>query len=615
MANDKTMRVSSLDFQEIKANLISFMQAQDTFADYSFAGSALNTLIDLLSYNTYYNSIIANQLANETFLDSAVSRGSVVSHAKELGYYPRSRSSAKALTTITVNNPTGTPSLITLPKNSQFNTTIDGESYKFVTLEEVTTSPIGGVYSFPNIYLYEGTLNSYSYVVDLGNSQQKFIIPSQNVDLSTLRVYVQNSISDLTIKNYNESTDITKVTGTSEVYFIQGTNTNKYEVYFGDGILGKSVANGNVVILEYVISSGVSANGAKVFRAASAIAGSTSVAVTTIDISYGGSEFETIDSIKKNAPRAFSTQNRMVTVEDIRTLLPIAYPNIKSISVWGGEEELPPSFGSVFIAIEPLNYGALSASEKLDIINNIISERKMIGIQYNIIDPEYTYFDINVTTYYDKSISLISAEEIKTLTKNQIMIYNNTELSQFKGVFRYSKLSTLIDNVNPSIVSNIMTFRLKKYITPIYGFDTQYDIKFYNPIYTNPTRTPQGSVSSSGFTIQGDSRILYMDDDGNKYIRLYYLDNTSKIYINNNIGTIDYVTGRILLNLNISTFLPVNVNDTGISFTVNTQSNDIIPIRNMILRINEEDITTNAIVDALSDGNQSGINYSFTTSR
>ncbi len=612
---NKTMIVSDLDFATIKSNLITFLQSQETFSDYDFAGSALNTIVDLLSYNTHYLSIQANLLANECFLDSAVARGSVVSHAKSLGYYPTSYKSSTAYVTITASSITGSPTSVILPKGSQFTSVVDSVTYKFITLDSYEVAPVGTTVTFTNIPIYEGILKSYSYVVDTQNVLQKYIIPSQTVDLSTLVVRVQNSASDTTLTLFTESADITMVTSTTNCYYIQGTSDNKYEVYFGDGILGKSVIDGNIVILEYVIASGSVSNAAKVFRSVNTISGSSTIAISTIDVAVGGTEYESVNSIKRNAPRAFTAQNRMVTVEDVRTLLPMLYSNIKSVQVWGGEENIPPNYGMVFVSIEPLNYGLLTVTEKNDILTNVLNEKKIIGIQYAIVDPEYIYININSTVYYNKSISLYASDTMKILAKNAIMIYNNNELGKFKGVFRFSKLSTAIDNVDKSVISNITSFTLKKYLVPVYGISTTYTMNFHNPIYKNVLGNPESAVASSGFTILGDSTVYYFDDDGSQYIRMFYYSNTTKVYTNNNIGTIDYTNGRVSIYLTISAFIPVNIADVGISIIVKTQSNDVIPVRNVILRILEDDVTTNAIVDSISDGNASGANYTFTPSR
>ncbi|MDD4242732.1 MAG: hypothetical protein PHG08_00330 [Bacilli bacterium] len=608
MATNNTMRVSELDFNTIKANLITFLQSQETFSDYNYSGSALNTIVDLLAYNTHYNAIIANQIVNESFLDSCVTRGSAVSHAKSLGYYPSSYKSAKAIVDITVNSPPGSPTSLILSKGSQFTTIIDNKTFTFITLDSIEIAPVAGIYTFSNVSLYEGTLATYSYIVDTGDTLQKFIIPSQYVDLSSVKVYVQKSVSDTTLTLFTQSDDITRLTPTTNAYFIQGTINNFYEIYFGDDVLGKAVADGNIVIIEYVITSGSSANNAQTFRSKSTIGGSSSITISTSNVASGGAESETLESIKRNAPLAYTAQNRMVTIEDVKTLLPLLYSNIRSVSAWGGEENVPPDYGVVYISITPLNYGTLTEFEKTQIIN-IITEKKILSIKYVIVDPEYIYLNIESTAYYDKVISLYGTEAIKLLVKNTIIQYNNMELAKFNAPFRFSKLSSLIDATDKCILSNITKVKLKKYIIPVYGISTEYVINFYNPIYRNLSQTPNNSVSSSPFTISNDDRTYYFEDDGEKYIRLYYLRNTTKIYVNNNIGTVDYDNGTVTIDLNVSTFFPVNDNDLGIEIIIIPESNDVIPVRNTILRIREEDIVTNALVDP-----SSGVNYVFTSS-
>lgn len=616
MATNNKLRVSELDFDTIKANLTSYMSGQQVFSDYIFEGSALSTLIDLLAYNTHYNAIMANMLANEMFLDSAVARGSAVSIAKQLNYYPSSYSAPLAKVDITVNSPVGNPSSIILPKNSKFTSVVDGTSYNFITTDTYEISPVGGVYKFSNVSIYEGTLKTFSYVVDLASSQNKYTIPEENVDLSHLRVYIQNSVSDLTLTRYYPSTDITQVTGISEVYFIQAARSNLYEIYFGDGVLGKALANGNIVILEYLITAGVDANSAKTFRSAGPIAGSSSIAVNTVNVAAGGRGVESIESIKRNAPKAYTAQNRMVTAGDIKTLLPQYYPDIKSVSVWGGEENIPPDYGNVYISIEPYNYGTLTTAQKNEIVTSIIGPKKMISVVHNIVDPQYIYMTVDSTAYYDPNKSVFDPNALKVIVKNAIATYGNNELAKFDGVFRYSKLSSVIDSSDPSITSNITKFTLHQYFVPVYGQSTQYIVDFYNPLYKNEFETPENSIYSSGFKITNDSHIFYLEDDGKQYMRLYYLDNTTKIYIDNRAGTVDYITGRISVRLNVSSIIPVNVGDTGIQLSVKTQSFDVIPVRNVILRLREEDIVTNCVIDNIASGaSTAGNTHIFTSSR
>lgn len=614
MAINNKLRVSELDFDEIKANLKEFLSSQEQFSDYNYEGSALSTIIDLLAYNTHYNSILANMLANEMFIDSAVLRGSVVSRAKELGYYPMSYRSPSALVDITVNNPVGNPSSILLPKNTKFTATVDNKLYSFITLDNYETSPVSGVYTFSNVSLFEGSLKTHSYVVNT-QSSTKYIIPDINVDLEHIRVYVQNSATNLTIVRYLESKDITAVNSTSNVFFIQGTADNKYEIYFGDGILGVAPENGNIVILEYITTSGADTNNCKVFKLAGSIAGSSNVSIVTNLSASGGASAETADSIRKNAPKAFTAQNRLVTAGDIKTLLPTLYTNIKSVSVWGGDENVPPDYGVVFVSIEPKNYGTLSPEQKNQVLSNI-GEKKIISVQYKIIDPQYIYIRPNSTVYYDADLTQNKKSAIKLLVKNSIATYNNTDLSKFDGQFRYSKLSKLIDESDKSIISNITNFSVYQYMVPVYGVETQYTVEFYNPIYQNEYKSPEQAVSSTGFRILNDDKVMYIEDDGNQYIRLYYIKNGTRTYVNNNVGTVNYSTGKIVLNLNIASFIPSSDDSTGIEVSIKTESNDIIPVRNVILRIKESDIITDAIIDPIASGETvSGAKYVFTSAR
>lgn len=614
MAINNKLRVSELDFDEIKANLKEFLSSQEQFSDYNYEGSALSTIIDLLAYNTHYNSILANMLANEMFIDSAVLRGSIVSRAKELGYYPMSYRSPAALVDVTVNNPVGNPSSILLPKNTKFTATVDSKVYNFITLDNYETSPVGGIYTFSDVALFEGTLKTHSYVVNT-QATTKYSIPDANVDLEHIKVYVQNSSTNLTITRFLESKDITAVTPTSNVFYIQGTSDNRYEIYFGDGILGVAPQNGNIVIIEYITTSGAVTNNCKVFKISGSIAGSANISTITNLSASGGASAETADSIRRNAPRAFTAQNRMVTAGDIKTLLPTMYTNIKSVSVWGGDENVPPDYGVVFVSIEPKNYGTLSSEQKSQVLSSI-GEKKIISVQYKIIDPQYIYIRPNSTVYYDADLTQNKNSAVKLLVKNTIATYNNTDLSKFDGQFRYSKLSKLIDESDKSIISNITTFNVYQYMVPVYGEDTQYTVEFYNPIYQNEYKTPEQAVSSSGFRILNDDKVMYIEDDGKQYIRLYYLKSGVRTYVNNNVGTINYTTGKLVLNLNIASFIPSNNDATGIEVSIKTQSNDIIPVRNVILLIKEYDITTDAIVDPIASGETvSGAKYVFTSAR
>jgi len=611
--NNNRLRVSELDFEEIKSNLKDFLRGQDTFSDYDYEGSGLSVLIDVLAYNTHYNAVLANMQINEKFIDSAVARSSVVSIAKHYDYYPSSYSSSTARVNITVNT-ADYPNIIVLPKNTVFSAVLNGKTYSFVTNDTYTTSIVAGVYKFLDIPLYEGKLKTSSFVVDTRIAAQKYVIPEYNVDISKLKVYVKPSITSSVIEPYYESKDISNINGESNTFFIQGSLDNKYEIYFGDGILGKALSDGNVIILEYIVCSGDTINGSSIFTADSTISGYKNVAIQTISPSSGGRNFEDIDSIRTNALKSYTTQNRMVTTEDYRTLIPTIYPNIKSLNIWGGDENVPPDYGSVYISIEPNNIGTLSDIEKQNVIN-LVKNKNILGIRPKIIDPTYIYIDINSTVYFDPNRSKYNANELSTLVKNTIILYNNIELMKFNGIFRYSKLSASIDNIDSGILSNITTFKLHQYLVPVYGKELKYIVQFNNPIYQNTFKTAENAVSSSGFRIFDDPRIYYLEDDGDQYIKMYYFSDITKLYVNN-AGTIDYLTGIITLTLNIASFLPENVGDTGIKISIESQSFDVVPVRNNILVIKDSNIVANAIADEIVGGyNVTGTQRVFTTSR
>lgn len=613
--NANRLRVSELDFEEIKSNFKEFLKGQETFADYNYEGSGLAVIVDLLAYNTHYNAVLANMQANERFIDSAVSRSSVVSIAKQYDYYPQSYSSATATVDITVNSPSGAPATLTLPKNTPFSSVLNGTSYQFITTENYNIHPVSGVYKFSGVKLKEGKLKTYTYIASTIDSSQKYIIPEYNVDISSLNVYVQTSTTDTTLTKYYESKDITLNNSTSNVYYVQGAIDNNYEIYFGDGILGNVLVDGNLIILEYVVCNGSIANDLYVFKLAGSISGNTNVAIKTTITSNSGKEFEDIDSIRKNAIRSYTTQNRFVTIEDYKTLLPQLYPNIRSLSVWAGDENVPPEYGTVYISIEPTNAGTLSALQKKDIIDNIIRPKKIASIVTKIVDPKYIFIEIASAIYYDKNNSRYDANTLKLLTKNAVAIYNNTELLKFGGVFRYSKLAARIDAIDSSILSNITTFRLHQYVSPIYNVITQYNIEFNNPIYKNSFGTPEEAITSSGFKIFGDDRVFYLEDDGTKNIRMYYISNMVKLY-HSSVGTVDYVLGSVNIILNITYFVPGNAGDPGIQFSVKTQSFDIVPVRNTILRIKDNDIDVTVISDDIAGGyDSSGAARTFTSSR
>ena len=391
MANAISNRldVSELDYDGIRSNLKTFLQNQAEFSDYDFEGSGMSVLLDLLAYNTHYLSFNANMLSNELYLDSADIRKNVVALAKQLGYTPSSVTSPMATIDILVNNVPTTTASITMAKGTSFVTSIDGLNYEFLTNEAVTMQQTDGVYKFENVKIYEGTSVTFQYTVDSSDVDQKFIIPSNLADTSTLKVSVQNSASDSTTNTYTKSQTLTELNDTSKVYFLQEQDDGRFEVYFGDGVLGKSVTDGNIINLEYVVTNKDAANGASSFTLGSTVGGFTDVSITTKSVAQGGSIAQSNNSIRFNAPLNFQSQNRAVTVKDYETLTQTFYPNAESISAYGGEDAETPVYGTVYIGVVPKSGATLTEATKLNIVNNL-KKYNVASVTPVIVTPETT---------------------------------------------------------------------------------------------------------------------------------------------------------------------------------------------------------------------------------
>ena len=362
------LEITDLDFDTVKSNFKTFLSQQSTFSDYNFEGSGMSVLMDLLAYNTHYQAFHANMLANEMFIDTSVTRASAVSHAKSLGYTPTSMKSSYAKLTITVSDVPLSQTSLTMPAGTAFNTVVDDASYQFVTISDVTVTSDSGIFSFPDVGVYEGTRVQYQYTVNSNNLEQQFVIPSPSVDTSTLVVRVQNSSSDTTTTTYSLNTDYSTLLSTSTKYFLQEIENGQYEVYFGDGVVGKKPIDGNIIILNYVVTNGELADGASAFTSASTIGGYSNISVTTVSNASGGGESESVDSIKFNAPLKYAAQGRAVTPDDYKSILPSVYPNIRSVQVWGGEDNDPAIYGRVYISIKPNSGNTLTTTTK----NNIM---------------------------------------------------------------------------------------------------------------------------------------------------------------------------------------------------------------------------------------------------
>ena len=606
----KKLQVTELDFDLIKDNLKTYMKNQNEFTDYNFEGSGLSQIIDLLAYNTHYLAMNANFAMNESFLDSATLRSSVVSHAKKLGYTPRSCRAPVAYVDVTLNSSSAISA--TLAKGTRFTTKVDGSTYGFVTNDDVSVTPSNGVMRFANIPVYEGTLITSRYTVDLNNIEQKFLVSDVRGDTTTLNVSVQNSASDVTTTVYTLATDITQVTSGANVYFLQEGSDGRFEVYFGDGVVGSAISNGNIIQLQYVVTNKTKANGANTFSTTS-VDGETDVTVATLIAARGGAESETISSIKFNAPLDYSSQGRAVTTQDYKTILPQVYANTKAVQVWGGEDNDPPIYGQVFLSVRTKSGVNLTQAQKNSVANDL-KKYNVASIRPTFVNPEVTKVKLKVNFKFDSKTTTKSVGDIEALIRQTITNYNDSDLQNFDVVFRHSKLSRLIDATDTSILSNTTRITLNKVLTPTLNTVTQYIINFNNPLYnphTGHNSAMGGITSSTGFTIAGNTNTLYLDDDGNGNIRTYYLvGGTTRNYVDETAGTIDYETGKIVLtDLNITSTSTGNT----ISIDILPASNDIVSVRNQILEIDTGSVSIDGTVDIIvSGGSSAGTGYTTT---
>ena len=611
------LEISQLNFDQIKANLKQYLSNQNTFKDYDFEGSGMAVLLDLLAYNTHYLSYHANIAANEMFIDTADLRPSIVSLAKALGYTPNSVRAPFADINVVVNGATG--ATLTMNAGTQFTTTVDNVNYNFVTIGSNTISPVDGVYTFSNLKIYEGTYVSYNYTANTTDVDQKFLINSENADTSTLTVQVQESATDTTTNTYTRATSITELDSDSKVYFLQESDDGKFEVYFGDGIVGKAIANGNIVILKYVVTNKTAANGASSFALSGNIGGNTNVTITVNSNAANGSEAETKESIKFKAPKSYSAQDRAVTVDDYKVKVEEIYSNAGSVSAWGGEDNDTPFYGRVYIAIKPITGSTLTDTTKTDIITQL-KKFSVASVTPVIVDPETTSILLTSTIKYDEKQTAKTSTEIKTLVTAAVTNYNTNTLQKFDSVLRYSKLLETIDDSDTSILSNITTLKLRKPFTPSLSTSTNYTVNFSNALY-NPhsghNTSSGGILSSTGFKVANDSNVYFFDDDGEGNVRRYYLVGSVRTYTDNTAGTINYSTGAIAINaLTIASIENIRgAASTVVELTVTPNSNDVVPVRAQVIDIDVANSSFTVQADTLVGGSaNAGIGYSTTSS-
>jgi hypothetical protein len=512
------LQITSLDFGGIKTSLKAFLSQQDTLKDYNFDGSALSVLVDLLAYNTQYNAYYLNMVANEMFLDSAIQRGSVVSHAKLLNYIPQSAVAPKATIHITVNGVT--TSTLTLPKFTPFiSEAIDDVNYTFLTTDSSTVNVTANTATFNDIVISQGIASSYSYTYNsTANPKQLFEIPDSNIDTATLIVSVQESSTNTASVTYNLSTNYIDLTPTSTVYFLEEGMNGKYKIYFGDGLLGKSLVNENIVNLTYITTSGTSAFGANSFTAMSSIGGFSNTVVNSVTSASQGSNKETIDSIKFTAPKAYAAQGRAVTKDDYIYLIQNNSTNlpIDSVSVWGGEENDPPVYGQIFCAVKPSGGYTLTPTQKEKLISEVIKPISVLTVVPTIVDPDYTYVKINTKVLYDPKKTTLTGNQIQSAVVSAINNFSASSLNTFNSVFKLPELISSIQTADTSIITNESTVKLQKKFYPRLNARTTYILDFgvtlkRNYFNAGLTSSPDFSQADAS-AISGVRRGIYFEE-------------------------------------------------------------------------------------------------------
>lgn len=588
MAANSSIILSNLDFDTLKNTFKAYLKSQDRFNDYDFEGSNMSVLLDILSYNTYHNAFYLNMIGNEMFMDSAQLRDSVVSHAKELNYTPRSFKSAQANVTIIASstNP-GDFNIrsIVIPKGSTFTSQFLNKNYSFSVAENIVinrdSAPNNSSVSFTgeNITLYEGYYLTDTYTYSY-TSLPRLLISNRNVDISSIGITV---IEDGGTTNlvYNRAPSLFDLNSTSQVFFIQGAENDGYEIIFGDGVTGRRPKNNSVVVIEYRISNGELPNGCSQFKSDSPLGGLTSIQIITNSAAAGGSVSESIDSIKFNAPRHFTTQERAITTEDYETLLRLNFPEVNAVTAYGGEDLTPPQFGKVFVAVDLIDVDGLPDIKKTQYYN-FLKPRSPVSIDPVFVNPDYTYLGVTSKVKYNVNVTRLTEADIKTIVTSSILKYAQTDLNNFNRTFRYSKLIRAIDNAQSSIISNETNIIVIKVINPDLGVFRTFDVNYNIPLDIKFAGDSSYSVESSIIIYRGQRAIIKDDGQGNLNIVSY-----SSGQVLSSVGTINYDTGLLQFsNLKIDSYL-----GSGIKLYALPKEKDISTINNVILNIIENDIS------------------------
>ena len=525
--------VSELDFANIRENLKEYLQSQDTLQDYNFEGSAISTIVDLLAYVTHINAVNANLGVNETFLDTAQFRGSVVGHARQLGYTPRSATAPIAYIDVTVNNPSSQE--LTLSRGHRFKAKIGNDTYNFVTDQEYNTENA----VFSNVKIVQGQVKNLEFVYDV-ESNEKYIIPDPDVDTSSLRVEVYDSRTSSTFNVFTEAKELTSITSDSNVYFISENPDGLFELTFGDGVIGTQLGDGNLIRVEYLVTQKAAANGASVFSLVDSIQGNSNVSISVDSAAFGGDEKESTDSIRRNAPLSYAAQNRVVVPQDFEAVVRENFANLESIKVWGGEDNDPPIYGKVFVSIKPKNADILSAAEKNFVRNQIIRPKSVLTITPELVDPEFLYITMEVFFKYDPSLTNLTETQLENKVIDAIETYDEQELRRFDRVFRYSRLLSVIDDTDEAILNSFARVYVQKRFVPRLNvaqtYELEYSVDLFESFGTRPV-----IYQSSEFTVNGQDNCRFTDvdnGDGTRRVQIVRGDPASPTVVVNDAGTI-----------------------------------------------------------------------------
>ena len=581
------LSVTDVDFDSLKESLKSYLKSQETFKDYNFEGAGLNILLDVLAYNSHYQAFYANMVANEMFLDTAIKRSSIVSLAKHLGYTPNSIRASKAkIKAVT----TGTSSF-TIPKGTVVQGTVGNDSYNFVVLDDYASSITSGI-TGAEFDIYEGTFRSSTFVVDNSIANQKFILP-ENVDTTTLTVRVQTSTTDTTnfSTKWTLANDMNVVSDTDKVYHLQETDDGRFELYFGDNIVGQKPADGNQIITQYIVTSGEESNGVGRNESNNSPAFSLNgYNITTISAAAGGAEPESTKSIKFNAPKNYQSQDRSVTDKDYATLLLKDFPSLESVFVWGGQDNDPPAYGKVFIAAKPKVGLVLDDPTKENIKSSVTANRSIVSIIPEIVDPDTIYLKFNLNVVFDKNKTILDRGGIADLVKSTVTEYVDSDLEKFDRDLYFSKLTTLIGNIGDSIIGTESNTQIEKRFSPALDVSANYEILFGNSLF-HPHDGHMTTIKSTGFSYKDDANILYeecfLEDDGSGNMQIVRYDrNNTRYILYKKAGDVDYSSGKI----NLVGFRPLSLSSGEmIRIGATPESSNIFATRNQILTLDTTD--------------------------